>query len=156
MSEQKKRGPKAAIELDDFGKRDSVYWQGEYDEKRALSGTGKNVTAANLGGRSLRKIFPLGMRVLVRLIKDKDTSDGGLYLPEGAKQLSAESLLAEVIEVASAVDENSEEETNVSGIPLGALVLIPKDAGLRVPWDDNLRIVETKNILATVNEISIL
>lgn len=105
--------------------------------------------------KKVRKISPLGMRVVVKLKKDGDQTEGGLYLPEGAKQAMAESLLAEVIEVASAIDEHTDEETNVSGIPLGALVLISKDVGVRIPWDDELRIVETKNILAIVNEIGL-
>ncbi len=66
-----------------------------------------------------------------------------------------ESVVAQVIEVASAVDTDTSEETNVSGVPLGSTVLIPKATGVRVPWDDDLRIVETKDILALVDEISL-
>lgn len=102
--------------------------------------------------RHLRSISPLGMRVVIRLRVDSNMTDGGLYLPEGAKQNLQESLLGEVIEVASAIDNESDEETNISGVPLGALVLIPKKAGITVPWDDNLRIVDTKEVLAIVNE----
>ena len=103
----------------------------------------------------LRKINPLGMRVLVEILKESNVTEGGLYLPEGAKEAMQESLLVKVLEVASASDEHSEEEHNVSGIPLGALVLIPKDVGIRVPWDANLRIVETKDVLAVVNEVAV-
>lgn len=105
--------------------------------------------------RKIRKLNPLGMRVVVQLRKDSNVTDTGLYLPEGAKQAMSESVIAEVIEVASALDEHTDEETNVSGVPLGAVVLMTKDAGVRVPWDDSLRIVETKDILAVVNEISL-
>ncbi len=105
--------------------------------------------------KRIRKISPVGMRVLVAIRKEANQTDGGLYLPEGAKQTMQDSLLAEVLEVASAVDEGSEEETNISGIPLGAMILIHKHAGTRVPWDDTLRIVDTKDVLAIVNEISI-
>lgn len=106
--------------------------------------------------RKIRKVNPIGFRVLVRVLKDSNVSDGGLYLPEGAKQNMMESLLVKVVEVASVTDTHTDDETNVSGIPLHALVLIGKDAGVRVPWDENLRIVDTKNVLAVVNEISIL
>ena len=82
-------------------------------------------------------------------------SSGGLYLPEGAKEAAQESLLAQVIEVASAVDSRTDEETNVSGIPLGAMVLIPKTVGVRVPWDEDLRIIDTREVLAVVDEISL-
>lgn len=100
-------------------------------------------------------MHPLGLRVLVRIQKDLNVTDSGLYLPEGAKEAMQESIVAEVIEVASAVDSDTSEETNVSGIPNGSTVLIPKNAGVRVPWDEELRIVETREILALVNEISL-
>jgi co-chaperonin GroES (HSP10) len=106
--------------------------------------------------KRIRKVHPLGMRVLVRVIKDANMTDAGLYLPEGAKQAMDDSVLAEVVEVASALDSNTQEETNVSGIPNGALVLISKTVGVRVPWDDELRIVETQDVLAVVDEISLV
>ena len=105
--------------------------------------------------KRIRKIHPLGMRVLVLIRKESNVSDGGLYLPEGARQAAVESALAEVIEVASALDHDSEEEANISGVPLGAVVLIPKNAGVRVPWDESMRLVETKEILALVSEIDL-
>ncbi|MBP9839302.1 MAG: co-chaperone GroES [Proteobacteria bacterium] len=95
---------------------------------------------------------PLGMRVVVRIAPDTNVTEGGLYLPEGAKQNMQESLLCEVVEVASAIDSETEEETNISGIPSGSMVLIPKKAGISVPWDDQLRIVDTKEVLAIVVE----
>jgi co-chaperonin GroES (HSP10) len=106
--------------------------------------------------KRIRRVHPLGMRVLVRVLKDGNMTDTGLYLPEGAKQTMDDSVLAEVVEVASALDSNTQEETNVSGIPNGALVLISKTAGVRVPWDDDLRLVETRDVLAVVDEISLV
>ena len=105
--------------------------------------------------RRIRSISPLGMRVVVRIQAEDNVTDGGLYLPEGAKQNLQESLLGEVIEVASAMDSDSDEEANISGVPLGSLVLIPKRAGITVPWDDSLRIVETKEVLAIVSETEV-
>jgi co-chaperonin GroES (HSP10) len=116
----------------------------------------KNFTDTSVTSKkTLHHINPMGMRVLVRIIKDQNVTEGGLYLPEGAKASMAESVLGEVIEVASAIDDQTEEETNVSGIPLGAQILIPKKAGIKVPWNDDLRIVETKDVLATVEIITI-
>lgn len=109
----------------------------------------------HLDAKKIRRINPLGMRVVVRIRRDTNMTETGLYLPEGAKQSAQESLMAEVIEVASAVDDDTQEEANVSGIPLGAVVLIPKDAGTRVPWDEELRIIDTKNVLATVEEVGL-
>jgi len=105
--------------------------------------------------KRMRKINPLGMRVVVRIETEGNQTEGGLYLPEGAKQNMSESITGEVIEVASASEEGSDEETNVSGVPLGARVLIPKLAGVKIPWDDQLRIVETKEILAIIHEVSL-
>lgn len=105
--------------------------------------------------RKIRNISPLGFRVLVSIQKDTNMTDSGLYLPEGSKQASMDSVMGEVLEVARAHDHDTDEGTNVSGIPLGATVLIPKNAGVKVPWDDSLRIIETKDVLAIVHEISV-
>lgn len=95
------------------------------------------------------------MRVLVRVLKEEEVSESGLYLPPGAKERMQEALFGEVVEVARAEPKDSDEGlgVNVSGIPHGAKVLFPKSAGTRVPWDEDLRILETKEVLATVEEI---
>ena len=98
---------------------------------------------ASSNPKRIRRVNPLGLRVVVRICKESNTTDGGLYLPEGAKEATLDSILAEVIEVASAVDSHTDEETNVSGIPLSAMVLIPKSAGVKVPWDEALRVAST-------------
>ena len=107
------------------------------------------------GKRRIRKVSPLGMRVLVRIRKDGNQTDAGLYLPQGAKESTEESIIGEVLEVASAIDDDTKEETNISGIPSGSLVLIPKAAGVKIPWDDELRIVDTKEVLALIDEVSL-
>jgi co-chaperonin GroES (HSP10) len=142
MSEKTKK--KHTIDLEDFSGESSRLRKS--DQSRIGSGHKKNV----------RRINPIGMRVVVLIQKDSNQTEGGLYLPEGAKQNMAESLLAKVIEVASALDSHTDEETNVSGIPLGATVLILKTAGVKVPWDEDLRIVETKEVLATIEEIAVV
>ena len=111
-----------------------------------------------IGGymRRVRRLNPLGMRVVVRIRRDSNQTEAGLYLPEGAKEATDESLVGEVIEVASAVDVDTDEEANISGIPHGSLVLIPRKAGTKVPWDDDIRIVETKEVLALIHEQEIL
>lgn len=117
-----------------------------------------------------RHVQPLGPRVLVRIIKDPDRLDSGLFLPEGAKESTRQALLGEVIEVARtmpkvAYDLDDDDEAgedgeiaslgqNVSGIPLEAKVLFGKNRGLTVPWDDTLRIVDVRHLLAIVDEIS--
>ena len=106
--------------------------------------------------RVVRHIMPLGPRVLVRVVHDEDRADSGLYLPAGAKERSQESLFGEVIEVARAAPNDPSQEgfgVNVAGVPNGAKVLFGKGAGIKVPWDDDLRLLETKDVLATVEEI---
>lgn len=106
--------------------------------------------------RPIRNVHPLGMRVLVQIREAERVTEGGLYVPESARSKMSASILAKVLEVASAVDDETHEMANISGIPLGALVLIGKNAGTQVPWDESLRIVETKEVLATVDEVELV
>jgi co-chaperonin GroES (HSP10) len=116
--------------------------------------------------RITRHVQPLGPRVLIRIIKHPDRLDSGLFLPKGAKDDSAQALLGQVLEVARTMPkaESGFFETddshdpydlgaNVSGIPVEAKVLVAKERGVAVPWDDTLRIVEVRHILAIVDEI---
>jgi len=101
-----------------------------------------------------RLILPLGMRVLIRLVRDAERTDAGLYLPPGAKETHDEALFGEVIEVARDRPTSDDLAENVSGVPNGAKVLFRKEAGVRVPWDDNLRLLDVKDVLATVEELT--
>lgn len=103
--------------------------------------------------RPHRLILPLGMRVLVRIVSDHDRTDSGLYLPAGAKEAHDEALYGEVIEVARDRPTSDDVAENVSGVPHGARVLFRKAAGVRVPWDDLLRLLDVKDVLATVEEL---
>lgn len=119
----------------------------------------ENTFQSSVVPRSIRTIHPLGFRVVVRIRKEDAMTDSGLYLPEGSKTAHQESVVGEVVEVASAIETDhvgEQEEVNVSGVPAGALVLLPKDVGVKVPWDEDLRIVETKQILAIISEVDIL
>jgi co-chaperonin GroES (HSP10) len=93
------------------------------------------------------------MRVLVQLVRDEDRTDAGLYLPAGAKEAQDDALYGKVIEVARDRPTTNEAAENVSGVPHGAHVLFKKDVGVRVPWDDRLRVIDVKDILATVEEV---
>lgn len=110
-------------------------------------------TDTTIPPRLTRHIQPMGPRVLVRVLKGAERSESGLYLPPGARENAAEALYAEVIEVARAhTGQEADLGTNVSGVPCGAHVLFPKDSGTRVPWDDDLRLLDVKDVLATVEE----
>lgn len=110
--------------------------------------------SVDLPVKSHRLILPLGMRVLVMVIKDQDRTDAGLYLPAGAKEAQDEALYGEVVEVARGRATSDDLAENVSGIPHGARVLFRKEAGIRVPWDERLRLLDVKDVLATVEELT--
>jgi co-chaperonin GroES (HSP10) len=104
--------------------------------------------------RRIRHIKPLGPRILIKLVKLEERSAAGLYLPEGVKEEHDEACYGQVVEVARA--ESGDEPTlgeNVSGVPMGAFVLFPKNVGLAVPWDDTLRLLAVKNVVAVVEEV---
>jgi chaperonin GroES len=98
-------------------------------------------------------ILPLGMRVLVQVMRDDERTDAGLYLPAGAKEANDDALYGKVIEVARDRPTTDDVTENVSGVPHGAYVLFRKEAGVRVPWDDRLRVIDVKDVLATVEEV---
>lgn len=100
-----------------------------------------------------RLILPLGMRVLVQILRSDERTDAGLYLPAGAKEASDDALYGKVIEVARDRPTTDDVTENVSGVPHGAHVLFRKEAGVRVPWDDRLRLIDVKDVLATVEEV---
>ena len=100
-----------------------------------------------------RLILPLGMRVLVQVVKTEERTDAGLYLPAGAKEAQDDALYGKVIEVARDRPTTDDVTENVSGVPHGAHVLFRKEAGVRVPWDDRLRLIDVKDVLATVEEV---
>jgi co-chaperonin GroES (HSP10) len=101
-----------------------------------------------------RLILPLGMRVLVQVMRADERTDAGLYLPAGAKEAHDEALYGQVIEVARDRPTTDEATENVSGVPHGAYVLFRKEAGVRVPWDERLRLIDVKDVLATVEEVN--
>ncbi|MBS1119499.1 MAG: chaperonin Cpn10 [Deltaproteobacteria bacterium] len=99
--------------------------------------------------------MPLGMRVLVEVLRTEERTDAGLYLPAGSKEAHDEAHYGKVIEVARDRPTHDTVAENVSGVPHGAFVLFRKEAGVRVPWDDKLRVIDVKDILATVEEVTI-
>lgn len=119
-----------------------------------------------------RHVQPVGPRILVRIVKGPDRAESGLFLPQGVKEDHAAALLGEVLEVARTMPkadnlgENLDDDDvddddlrldlgkNVSGIPLGANVLFEKQRGIAVPWDETLRLLEVRHVLALVDIIS--
>ena len=58
-----------------------------------------------------------------------------------------------MVEVARAGTDDEGFGENVSGVPEGSRVLFPKDKGLPVPWDEDMRILDVKDVVALVEEI---
>jgi len=114
-----------------------------------------NETSDPTSRRPHRLILPLGLRVLVQVIRIEERTDAGLYLPAGAKEANDDALYGKVIEVARDRPTSDDVAENVSGVPHGALVLFRKEAGARVPWDDRYRLIDVKDILATVEEVMV-
>lgn len=103
-----------------------------------------------------RYVMPLGPRVLVKMLPGDRRTAAGLFLPPGAKEAATEVAYGEVVEVARATPEDDEGfGKNVSGVPLGSRVLFAKSKGLAVPWDDKLRVVDVKDVVAMVEEIGL-
>lgn len=88
------------------------------------------------------------------MIKIDERTDAGLFLPAGAKEAHDDALYGKVVEVARDRPTTDDVSENVSGVPHGAHVLFRKEAGVRVPWDERLRLIDVKDILATVEEVS--
>ncbi len=65
------------------------------------------------GPKPHRLILPLGMRVLVQIIRDEERTDAGLYLPAGAKEAQDDALYGKVIEVARDRPTTDEATENV-------------------------------------------
>ncbi len=104
-----------------------------------------------------RIIRPLGPRVVVKVIDADERSPGGLFLPQGVAEKHHQALYGEVIEVARAEPDDIDDlGTNVSGVPAGARILFAKDKGVQVPWDSKLRVVDTTDVLAVVEETDVI
>lgn len=126
----------------------------------------------NAPARVSRHVQPVGPRILVRVVKGPDRAESGLFLPQGVKEDHAAALLGEVLEVARTMpkadnlddlddaDDDDDDDVrldlgkNVSGIPLGANVLFEKERGVIVPWDESLRLLEVRHVLAIVDIIT--
>ncbi len=161
MANAKRRKPKSTTSPEDTT-------SGGTDRGSAVTDDAET-TSPDPPTRVTRHIQPLGPRVLVRVVPAEDRSEAGLYLPQGVKDASASALLGEVIEVARTMpkadpllneddvadddDERPDFGTNVSGVPLGSNVLFEKERGVVVPWDEQLRLLDVRHVLAIVDII---
>ena len=61
-----------------------------------------------------------GFNPMMQFIHEEDVADSGLYLPQGAKERTQESLFGEIVEVARAAPSDPKEGfgANVAGVPV--------------------------------------
>jgi chaperonin GroES len=93
------------------------------------------------------KIKPLGDRVLVKLVEEKDVTKGGIIIPDTAQEKPQE---GEVVAVGTGKldDDGKKIAFNVKK---GDRVLMPKYGGTEVKVDDKeYQIVREEDILAVI------
>lgn len=94
------------------------------------------------------KIRPLGDRVLVEPIEEKEQTIGGIIIPDSAKE---KPMQGTVIAVGRKVDENGKEIA--FDVKAGDTVLLPKYGGTEVKVDGKkLQLVRSDDLLGVVEK----
>ncbi len=92
-------------------------------------------------------IKPLGNRVLVQRVEEKETTKGGLFLPDSAKQKQE---TAKVIAIGSGSKTKDGKDIPIP-VAVGDTILMDKYAGQEVTLDDeDYIIVRADDIIAIV------
>ncbi len=93
----------------------------------------------------MKKIKPIGNRVLVKLVEEKETIKGGIVIPESAKEKPQE---AKVIALGTG---GKDENGNLIPfeVKVGDTVLLPKYGSTEIKIDDEkYQIIKQDEILA--------
>ncbi len=89
------------------------------------------------------KVIPLGERLLIKPIKEEEKTEGGIVLPDSAKE---KPMKAEVVEVGEKVDEDLD-------LHAGDKVIYSKYSGTEIKIDDEeYIIIDAEDILAKIEE----
>jgi len=89
----------------------------------------------------MMKVIPLGERLLIKPIKEEKKTEGGIVLPDSAKEK------AEVVAVGKIDDEEKFD------IKVGDKVIYSKYAGTEIKIDDeDYIIIDVNDILAKIEE----
>jgi chaperonin GroES len=92
------------------------------------------------------KIQPLGARVLVEPIEEKEQIKGGIFIPDAAKEKPTE---GKVIAIGKKRDDDGKEVP--FDVKVGDTVLMPKYGGTEVKLDDKTyQIVREEDLLGIV------
>ena len=94
------------------------------------------------------KIKPLGDRVLVEPIEEKEVVKGGIVIPDSAKEKPQE---AKVIAVGRGKKDENGKLIPIDDVKVGDVVLTSKYGGTEVKYDDKeYKILSVNDILAVV------
>ena len=94
------------------------------------------------------KIRPLGDRVLVEPVEEKEALVGGIYIPDAAKE---KPIKGKVIAVGKKYDKDHNEVA--FDVKVGDEVLLPKYGGTEVKIDDKkLQLVREEDLLGVIEK----
>ena len=94
------------------------------------------------------KIKPLGDRVLVEPLEDKEQVKGGIVIPDSAKEKPQE---AKVIALGNGKKNDDGKLVPIEDVKVGDIVLTSKYGGTEVKYDDKeYKILNVSDILAVL------
>ncbi len=94
------------------------------------------------------KVRPLGDRVLVEPIEEKEAMVGGIYIPDAAKE---KPIKGKVLAVGKKTDKDGKEIA--FDVKVGDMVLLPKYGGTEVKIDDQkLQLVREEDLLGVLEK----
>jgi chaperonin GroES len=94
------------------------------------------------------KIKPLGDRVLVEPLEDREVVKGGILIPDSAKEKPQE---AKVVAVGAGKKDENGKVIPIDEVKVGDIVLTSKYGGTEVKHDDKeYKILNLSDILAVV------
>ncbi len=92
------------------------------------------------------KIKPLGDRVLVEALEEKEVVKGGIVIPDSAKEKPQE---AKIIAVGAGKKDENGKLIPIEDVKVGDIVLTSKYGGTEVKYDDKeYKILNVSDILA--------
>ena len=94
------------------------------------------------------KIKPLGDRVLVEPLEDREVVKGGIVIPDSAKEKPQE---AKVVAIGAGKKDEDGKVIPIDEVKVGDIVLTSKYGGTEVKYDDkDYKILNLSDILAIV------
>lgn len=97
-------------------------------------------------------VRPLGDRVLIRKIEDKERKVGSIYIPPSANEIDT-AWLADVVAVGKGRYTETGELVEITDVKVGDKIVIAKYMGTEVKLDDGkYYVVRSGDILGVVDE----